>query len=124
MLVQTELFPYILIYDLIVDKYNEAVKLGSEYLINYTDENAYTDDLKLTYKRYNYRFGLLMGKLGLNMNHRPHDPRTHFVTMAKRFGVDEYAIKYIIGHTITDLTERVYTKRNIEWLKEEMKKIK
>lgn len=112
------------IYDLVVDKYNEALSLGSKFLINYTDENAYTNDLKLTYKRYNYRFGLLMGKLNLNANHRPHDPRTHFVTTAKRYGVDEYAIKHIIGHTITDLTERVYTKRNVEWLKEEMEKIR
>lgn len=43
--------------------------------------------------------------------------------MAKKNKVDEYAIKYIIGHAITDITEKTYTKRNIEWLKEEIEKI-
>lgn len=47
-----------------------------------------------------------------------------FVTMAKKYQVDEYAIKYIVGHAITDITEKVYTERDVEWLKEEMKKIK
>lgn len=55
--------------------------------------------------------------------HTPHDARKHFVTMAKKRGVDEYAIKYIVGHSISDITERVYTDRNIEWLKTEMQKI-
>ena len=47
----------------------------------------------------------------------------HFITMAKKWKVDEYAIKYIVDHSITDLTERVYTKRDIEWLRSEMDKI-
>lgn len=44
--------------------------------------------------------------------------------MAKAAGVDEYAIKYIVGHVITDITEKVYTERDIDWLTMEMKKIK
>jgi hypothetical protein len=47
-----------------------------------------------------------------------------FVTLAKKHGIDEYAIKYMVGHAIQDLTERVYTKREIEWLQEEIEKIK
>ena len=43
--------------------------------------------------------------------------------MAKHYEVDEYAIKYIIGHAINDLTERVYTHRTIEWLTSEINKI-
>ena len=38
--------------------------------------------------------------------------------------IDEYALKYIVGHAIQDVTERVYTKREISWLIEEMQKIK
>lgn len=56
--------------------------------------------------------------------HVPHDPRLTFVTMAKKYYVDEYAIKRIVGHKITDITERVYTKRDVEWLKSEIEKIK
>lgn len=48
----------------------------------------------------------------------------HFVTAAKKYDVDEYAIKYIIGHSISDITEKVYTKREIDCLKEEIEKIK
>lgn len=44
--------------------------------------------------------------------------------MAKKSKIDEYAIKYIVGHTIDDLTESVYTERDIDWLKEEIEKIK
>jgi hypothetical protein len=44
--------------------------------------------------------------------------------MAKKYKVDEYAIKYIIGHRISDLTEKVYTKRETSWLQSEIEKIK
>lgn len=36
----------------------------------------------------------------------------------------EYALKRIVGHSIKDLTEKTYTKRNIEWLNREIEKIK
>lgn len=61
--------------------------------------------------------------LELNANHKPHDARVQFVTMAKKAGVDEYAIKKIIGHSVSDITERVYTKRDPEWLRNEIEKI-
>ena len=44
--------------------------------------------------------------------------------MAKNAGMDEYALKYIVGHAIQDVTERVYTQREISWLIDEMQKIK
>lgn len=62
--------------------------------------------------------------MGLNPEHRAHDGRVHFVTQAKRYGVDEYAIKYIVGHSISDITESVYTKRDLNWLMTEIEKIK
>ena len=48
----------------------------------------------------------------------------HFITAAKKYHVDEYAIKYIVGHSIQDVTERIYTKREIDWLRNEIEKIK
>jgi hypothetical protein len=42
----------------------------------------------------------------------------------KKNNVDEYAIKYIVGHSINDITEKVYTKREVGWLKDEIEKIK
>lgn len=61
--------------------------------------------------------------LGINPEHRGHDGRVHFVTAAKKYNLDEYAIKRIVGHTIKDLTERVYTKRSVDWLVQEIDKI-
>ena len=46
--------------------------------------------------------------------HRPHDGRVQFVTLAKKAGVDEYAIKKIVVRCIDDVTEKSYTKRDIE----------
>lgn len=108
---------------LVEKRYNEAIALGSEYLINCTDTHTHRSKLTFTYDKYQKRFNKIRDELKLNPQHRAHDGRMHFVTMAKKYGVDEYAIKYIVGHTITDITEKVYTKREIEWLKSEIEKI-
>lgn len=109
---------------LVEKKYNEAVELGSEYLINCLDRKSPNDMLNFSYKKYSNRYADVIDDLGLNLKHKPHDPRKHFVTMAKKYGVDEYAIKRLIGHVIDDLTEKVYTERDIEWLRDEIAKIK
>lgn len=77
----------------------------------------------ITYAQYYTNFGLLMNKLHFT-KHRPHDPRKTFVTLAKEYKVDEYAIKRIVGHKISDVTEAIYTERSPEWLREEILKIK
>ena len=113
------------IQDLVLRKYQEAEALGSPYLLNWTNpNNRNKKNLKLTYARYQKAFERIRNELKLNPNHRPHDGRTHFVTMAKRYGVDEYAIKYMVGHKISDITEKVYTRREFAWLREEIEKIK
>lgn len=112
------------IRDLVRQKYNEATELGSEYLINCTDSTGNRGGLKFTYDKYRHRFDKIIAKLGLNDQHRPHDPRMQFVTNAKNSDVNDYAIKYMVGHAIDDITEKVYTKRDIEWLKTEIEKIK
>ena len=110
---------------LVEAKYKEAAELNSPYLLNWVDPNSRKKkNIKLTYARYQKAFERIRDELGLNPNHRPHDGRTHFVTSAKRYEVDEYAIKYMVGHKISDITEKVYTKREFEWLKEEIEKIK
>lgn len=106
---------------LIEARYKEAVELGSNYLLNWTEGRG--KNLKLTYPRYQKAFERIVGTLQLNPEHRPHDGRTHFVTACKRYGVDEYAIKYIVGHKISDITEKFYTKRKFEWLTQEIEKI-
>ncbi len=106
---------------LVEEKYAEAVNIGSQYLFNDTDSKQ--NHIPFAYWRYKRQLDILLKKYDLNPAHRPHDPRKHFVTMAKHYNVDEYAIKYIVGHAITDITERIYTKRELIWLKEEIEKI-
>ena len=109
---------------LIKKRYQEAEALGSEYLINCTDARTHLNSVVLTYDKYQARFAKIRDELNLNPQHRAHDGRMHFVTTAKKYGVDEYAIKYMVGHTIGDITEKVYTQRELEWFKTEMEKIK
>ena len=91
-------------------------KCGSEWLIT-------TNKKHLTYNSYQYRFTSLIKLLKLNPEHRLHDARKQFVTMAKKYNVDEYAIKRIVGHHIEDITENIYTERELSWLVDEVNKI-
>ena len=36
----------------------------------------------------------------------------------------EYAIKEMVGHSIKDVTESVYTVRDLEWLRNDLEKLK
>lgn len=112
------------IQSLVLRKYKEAEALGSEYLFNCTDPDSNRKNIKFTYNRYQKGFTRIRDELKLNPDHRPHDGRKHFVSMAKKYGVDEYAIKYMVGHKISDITEKVYTAREFDWLREEIEKIK
>ena len=112
------------IRDLVKHRYQEAINLGSDYLINCTDTKTHRSSLKMTYDKYRHRFEKIVKKLKLNPDHRAHDPRIQFSTMAKRDKVDEYALKYMMGHKINDITEATYTKRKPEWLMAEIMKIK
>lgn len=111
------------IRSLVERKYKEALVVGSKYLFNCTDGRS-GKPVMMTYQRYQRGFEMVRDELKLNPEHRPHDGRKHFVTMAKKAGVDEYAIKYMVGHKISDITEKVYTQREFEWLKEEVEKIR
>lgn len=109
------------IRELVRRNYNRAVELGSSRLFN--DPDATKGGMKITYDKYAGRFAKVVEVLNLREDHRPHDPRTTFITMAKKAKVDEYVIKLLAGHKITDVTEAVYTKRDIEWLRTELEKM-
>ena len=112
------------IRSLVKYRYQEAQKLGSEYLINCTDTKTHRSSLKLTYDKYRHRVDKIIEQLELNPDHRAHDGRIQFATMAGDAKMNEYAVKRIMGHKIKDITENTYTKRKREWLMEEILKIK
>lgn len=95
----------------------QAILRGSEYLI------CDPDGSHLTYDKYNKRFHKVMQSAEFTTQHRPHDPRKTFITMAKRANVNEYAIKRMVGHAISDITEGVYTERSDDWLRDEINTI-
>ena len=109
------------IKSLVQKNYNQAIALSSIYLFN--DPDAVKGGMAITYDKYAGRFAKIMTVLGMREDHRPHDPRTTFITMAKKAKVDEYVIKRLVGHKITDITEGIYTKRDIEWLRTELEKM-
>lgn len=107
-----------LIKPLIEKRIQEATALQSEYLFN--DVNG-QQGTYMTYDKYRKRFEKVMKYLKLT--HRPHETRHTFITKAKSCNMDEYILKLIVGHAIDDITEKVYTHRTIEQLKNEMEKI-
>lgn len=75
----------------------------------------------VSYDTYYHRFKRVMNLYGFS--HSPHDTRHSFVTYAKNANMNEYILKLIIGHSINDITEKVYTHRTLDNLKEEVEKI-
>lgn len=102
--------------------YDFAITVGSEYLLNDKGQ-THAGVWKISYDKYAKRFDKVIKALSLNPEHRPHDPRKTFVTRAKKAGINDDAIKAIIGHKASDITESAYTDRNIEWLRSDIEKI-
>lgn len=85
------------------------------------NDEAGQQGTSLTYDKYRGRFKKVMTKF--NMSHKPHDTRHTFITIGKESNMDEYILKLIVGHTIRDITERVYTHRTVEEMRREIMKI-
>ena len=108
----------------IVEKYyKEAQSVGSKFLFNDITRKT---GIGLSYDQYLSRFNHVIETLKFNVNMTPHCTRHTFITKAKsrQVNMNEYILKLIVGHSITDITEQVYTHRQLEDLTEEMLKIK
>lgn len=108
--------------DLLKSNYDFALSINSEYLLNDKGQ-THAGSWKVTYDKYSTRFEKVIAQLKLNPNHRPHDPRMTFITRCKKAKVDEYALKEMVGHSIQDITESVYTVRDVEWLRSDLEKM-
>lgn len=104
--------------------YDNSLSAGCEYLFNYKHARRYNEGEYMSYDKFRRRYREMVNELGLNPEHKSHDGRVQFVTMAKNAKVDDYALKYMVGHAISDITEKTYTKREDSWLAEEIEKIK
>ena len=54
--------------------------------------------------------------------HILHETRHSFATYARLSGMDLLATKRILGHSIKDMTEDIYTHLDVDFLKTEMAK--
>ena len=108
----------------IVEKYyKEAKSVGSDYLFNDVNNKF---GIGLSYDQYLSRFNKVMNSLHFRTEITPHYTRHTFITKAKsrEVNMNEYVLNIIVGHDVGDLTEHVYTHRELNDLKEEMCKIK
>lgn len=103
---------------LIIKRLEHAESMKSNFLFNdeYGQQGTY-----MTYDKYRGRFKKIMQRF--HLEHKPHDTRHTFISLAKQYEMNEYILKMIVGHTIQDLTEKVYTHRSFEQVIAEMNKI-
>lgn len=93
-------------------------------LIDMTKKHLVTSPTgkKFSYNNYIQRqFTPIMKKLG--MNHLPHDCRHTTATALANAGVESMLVKLILGHSNSDITERVYTHKTHKQLIEAIDKI-
>lgn len=89
----------------------------------YDQKNEYlitVDGKALSY--YTYRdgqFRRIMEQLG--MEHKPHECRHTFATLMDNAGANKICIKRIMGHSSKDITDQVYTHKDILQLREAVK---
>lgn len=91
--------------------YDDAIKVGSEYLI-------FNHEYKqmLYWNFYHEKFEKIIEQLEMDKKHRPHDTRHTFATMMDRTPANKLCIKRILGHASKDITDKVYTHKDIEEL--------
>lgn len=86
--------------------------------------------LILNSKGKNYTYGTfyvdawtrIMKQLGME-NHSPHDTRHTFATLLDRAEANKICIKLLIGHSIQDITDGIYTHKTLDDLLEAVKNI-
>ncbi|MGX8794293.1 tyrosine-type recombinase/integrase [Oceanobacillus sp. M60] len=66
------------------------------------------------YVYYHEKFKKIMQQLELN--HRPHDCRHTFATLMDNADANKLSIKRIMGHAAKDITDKVYTHKDIKQL--------
>lgn len=94
------------IFDLIEKRYND----GHKYLITRNGK-------KENYGTYRVHYWNKMS-YALGFKHTPHDTRHTFTTFADKCDLNKVAVKRILGHTLTDITDHYTHKTACELLHE------
>lgn len=77
-----------------------------------------------SYSYYTFRKNLISTLESLNIKkHTPHDTRHTFSLICDKYGVDFYVKQRMMGHSFSDVTNKVYGHFDLEKFKEEIEKI-
>lgn len=72
----------------------------------------------VTYSTYNHEFTNALAAVGIDTSHTPHDCRHTFATLLNNAGANHVSVKRLLGHSSgSDITEKVYTHKDIEQLR-------
>lgn len=104
------------LHDDILPLVKKRMEEGGKYFVKYKSDKP---PALSAYRQY--MFDPVMEKLGLK--HLPHDGRHTFATFADKSPISEHMVKRIMGHTITDITQGVYTHKDASELVEALNKI-
>lgn len=66
----------------------------------------------------------LLQELNIDSSITPHATRHTFATLLKRNGADDFFIKKLIGHSLQDITSKVYTHAEVEDLRKAIQLLK
>lgn len=98
------------IFDLIKKRYDD----GHKYLITRNGKKENYGTYRIHYwNKMNYAIGA---------KHTPHDARHTFATFADKCEMNKVALKRILGHTLSDITDH-YTHKNVSELLHEVNKL-
>lgn len=91
-----------------------------ECIVKYV-ENIYKNGLPKIYQYYLNDFNIIKEKMKFECT--PHSGRHTFASLANEYGLNEFLVKKIIGHSSKDLTKDVYTHVDKQTLIKEINKI-
>lgn len=83
----------------------------------------YDNKPNMTTAAYYKVFNQALKAAGITEPHTPHDCRHTFATLLNNAGANPVAVKKLMGHSSNDITERIYTHKDIEDLRKEIEKI-
>lgn len=83
----------------------------------------YDNTPRMSVSAYYKAFNQALKAAGIKTPHTPHDCRHTFATLLNNAGANPVAVKKLMGHSSNDITEKIYTHKDIEELRKEIEKI-
>ncbi len=80
--------------------------------------------INISYQTYMKEFNKALTAAGVTDKHTPHDCRHTFATLLNNSGANPVSVKRLLGHSSGgDITEKIYTHKDIEQLRIAIEKI-